>query len=175
MPTQQKIDRVEDLKDRIERSTITMAANYSGISVNQMTELRRAMKAGGIEFTVVKNTLTYLAADEAQRPQVKEIVQGPTALAFGFDDPTDAAKALTSYARANATALSLRGAVLGDGSPMGPEGVTRLAALPPRPQMLATLLGQMQAPIARLVGALNSPIQGLDNVLQARVRQLESG
>ena len=175
MPTQQKIDRVEDLKDRIERSTITMAANYAGISVNQMTELRRAMKAGGIEFTVVKNTLTYLAADEAQRPQVKEIVQGPTALAFGFDDPTDAAKALTNYTRAHATAFTLRGAVLGDGPPMGPEVVTRLAALPPRPQMLATLLGQMKSPIARLVGALNSPIQGLDNVLQARIRQLESG
>ena len=63
---------------------------------------------------------------------------------------------------------------MGDGPPMGPEGVTRLAALPPRPQMLATLLGQMKSPIARLVGALNSPIQGLDNVLQARIRQLES-
>ena len=59
MPTKEKIDRVEELKDRIERSTITFAADYSGISVNQMTELRRAMRAGGIEFTIVKNTLTY--------------------------------------------------------------------------------------------------------------------
>ena len=95
MPTQQKIDRVQELKDRIERSTITLATNYAGITVNQMTELRRAMRAGGIEFAVVKNTLTYLAADEAQRPQVKEIIQGPTALAFGYDDPSDAAKVLT--------------------------------------------------------------------------------
>ena len=91
MPTNEKIDRVEELKDRIERSTITLAADYSGISVNQMTELRRSMRAAGIEFTIVKNTLTYLAAEEAQRPQVKDIVQGPTALAFGYDDPVDAA------------------------------------------------------------------------------------
>ena len=173
MPTQQKIDRVQELKERIERSTITLAANYSGVTVNQMTNLRRAMRAGGIEFTVVKNTLTYLAADEAQRPQVKEIIEGPTALAFGYDDPSDAAKVLTTYARANAIALAIRGAVLGNGAAMGPEEVTRLATLPPRPQLLATLLGQMQAPIARLLGALNGPIQNLDNVLQARIRQLE--
>ena len=174
MPTQQKIDRVQELKDRIERSTITLATNYAGITVNQMTELRRAMRAGGIEFAVVKNTLTYLAADEAQRPQVKEIIQGPTALAFGYDDPSDAAKVLTGYARANNVAIAIRGAVLGNGAAMGPEEVTRLATLPPRPQMLAILLGQMQSPIARLLGALNGPVQNLENVLQARIRQLES-
>ena len=174
MPTQEKADRVEQLKNRIERSTITFAANYSGITVNQMTELRSAMRAGGIEFTIVKNTLTYLAAEGAQRPQVKEIVQGPTALAFGYDDPVDAAKVLAEFTRGPTATLTIRGAVLGDGASMGPSEVTRLATLPPRPQMIAMLIGQMQAPIARLVGALNGPLQSLDNVLQARIRQLEA-
>ena len=173
MPTQQKIDRVEELKDQLERSTIAFSADYTRTTVNQMTELRRAMRAGGIEFTVVKNTLMYLAADQAGKPQVKEIVQGPSAVAFGYDDPAAAAKTISDYARANVNTFSIRGAVMGDGASLGPDGVTRLATLPPKPQMLAMLLAQMQAPMSRLVGALNGPVQNLDNVLRARMSQLE--
>ena len=173
MPTQQKMDRVEELKGQLERSTITFSADYTRTTVNQMTELRRAMRGGGIEFTVVKNTLMYLAADQAGKPQVKDIVQGPSAVAFGYDDPAAAAKTISDYARANANSFSIRGAVMGDGAALGPEGVTRLATLPPKPVMLATLLAQMQAPMARLVGALNGPVQNLDNVLRARMRQME--
>ncbi len=173
MPTQQKIDRVEELKDQLERSTITIGADYTRTSVNQMTELRRAMRAGGIEFTVVKNTLMYLAADQAGMPQVKDIVQGPSAVAFGYDDPAAAAKTISDYARANANTFSIRGAVMADGASFGPDGVARLATLPPKPQMLSILLAQMQAPMARLVGALNGPLQNLDNVLRARMSQME--
>ncbi len=173
MPTPEKVDRVQELKDQLERSTITLSADYTRTTVNQMTELRRAMRAGGIDFTVVKNTLMYLAADQAGRPQVKEIVQGPSAVAFGYDDPAAAAKTLADYARANANSFAIRGAVMGDGAALGPDGVTRLATLPPKPVMLATLLARMQAPMSRLVGALNGPLQNLDNVLRARMRQLE--
>lgn len=174
MPTQEKIDRVEELKERLERSTITFGADYTRTTVNQMTQLRRAMRDNGLDFTVVKNTLLYLAAEQAGRPQVKEIVQGPTAVAFGYDDPAAAAKTLADYARQNANTFAIRGAVMGDGAAMGPEEVTRLATLPPRPQMIAMLLAQMQAPLSRLVGALNGPVQNLDNVLRARMRQLEA-
>ncbi len=173
MPTQEKVDRVAELQELLERSTITFGADYTRTSVNQMTELRRAMRANGIDFTIVKNTLMYLAAEQAGKPQVKEIVQGPTAVAFGYDDPAAAAKTLADYARANANSFSIRGAVMGDGDPMGADGVNRLATLPPKPQLIATLLAQMQAPMSRLVGALNSPLQGLDNVLRARMAQIE--
>ena len=173
MPTQEKVDRVAELQELLERSTITFGADYTRTSVNQMTELRRAMRANGIDFTIVKNTLMYLAAEQAGKPQVKEIVQGPTAVAFGYDDPAAAAKTIADYARANANSFSIRGAVMGDGDPMGADGVNRLATLPPKPQLIATLLAQMQAPMSRLVGALNSPLQGLDNVLRARMAQIE--
>ncbi len=173
MPTQQKIDRVQDIKDRLERSTIAMTTNYSGISVNEMTELRRAMRGGGVDFTIVKNTLLSLAAEEAQKPQIKEIVQGPTAIALGYDDPSDAARVVADYIRTGRSALAIMGAVMGDGAPMSAVEVTRLASLPPRAQLLAILLGQMQAPIAQLLTILNGPLQSLDNVLQARVRQME--
>ena len=173
MPTQQKIDLVKDIKERLERSTITMTTSFSGISVNQMVELRRAMRGGGVDFTIVKNTLLSLAADEANKPQLKEIVQGPTALALGYDDPVEAAKVVADYIRSGRSRLAIQGAFMGDGAPMSPDEFTKLASLPPRVQLLAMLLGQMQSPIARLLTVLNGPLQALDNVLQARVRQME--
>ena len=173
MPTQQKTDRVQDIKSRLERSSITMTASYSGITVNEMIELRRAMRAGGIDFTIVKNTLLNLAAAEANKPQIKEIIQGPTAVAIAYDDPAAAAKTLADFIKDGGTSLAIIGAVMGDGAPMPAGDVTKLASLPPKPILLAMLLGQMQAPIARLATVMNGPIQALDNVLQARVRQLE--
>ena len=173
MPTQQKIDRVQDIKGRIERSTIAMTTRYSGISVNQMIELRRAMKAGGVDFTIVKNTLLSLAADGAQKPQLKEIVDGPTAIALGYDDPVEAAKAMADFIRTGGTTLAIIGAVMGDDAAMSSSEFTRLAALPPKPILLAMLLGQLQSPIARMVTVMNGPLQSMGNLLAARVRQLE--
>jgi len=175
LPTQQKINRVQDIKGRIERSTIAMTTRYSGISVNQMIELRRAMKAGGVDFTIVKNTLLSLAAEEAQKPQLKEIVDGPTAIALGYDDPVEAAKAMADFIRTGGTTLAIIGAVMGDGAPMSSSEFTRLAALPPKPILLAMLLGQLQSPIARMATVMNGPLQSMGNVLAARVRQLEEG
>ena len=174
MPTQQKVDRVQDIKARLERSTIAVTTSYAGISVNQMTDLRRAMRAAGVDFTIVKNTLLFLAADEAQKPSLKEIIQGPTAIALGYEDPVTAAKAVADYIRTGESSLAILGAIMGDGGPMSPSEVTRLASLPPKDQLLAQLLGIMQAPIARLLGVLNGPLQALDNVLQARVTQMEA-
>ncbi|PKB80796.1 MAG: 50S ribosomal protein L10 [SAR202 cluster bacterium Io17-Chloro-G9] len=174
MPTDAKIRRVDDLKDRLERSSITVAADYTGISVNEMTDLRRRMREAGVDFTVVKNTLTYLASEAAGRPQVREIVQGPTVIAFGYDDPLNVARAISDYIRTTRSALSIRGAVMGDGPVLPPGDVTRMASLPPKPQLVATLLGQLQSPLQRLLGVLNGPLRNLDGVLQARIRQMES-
>tara|TARA_B100000809_G_C15014792_1_gene486254 strand:+ start:165 stop:944 length:780 start_codon:yes stop_codon:yes gene_type:complete len=173
LPTQQKVDRVQDIKDRLERSSITLTASYAGISVNDMILLRRAMRAGGIDFTIVKNTLLNLAATEANKSQISEIIQGPTAVAIGYDDPAAAAKILSDFIRNGGTSLAIIGAVMGDGAPMSPDEVTKLASLPSKDILLAMLLGQMQSPLARLLTVMNGPIQALDNVLQARVHQLE--
>lgn len=173
MPTQEKIDRVQELKDKLERSTITVTTDYTGITVNEMTDLRSRMRSAGVEFTVVKNTLMYLASEEAQRPNVKEIVQGPTAVALGYDDPLDVAKAVSDYIRTSRSALAIRGAVMGDGPVMSAADVARLAALPPKPQLVANLLGQLQSPIQRLLGVLNGPLVNLDRLIQARITQLE--
>jgi len=128
------------------------------------------MRAGGLEFSIIKNPLLSLAAAEANKPQIKEIVQGPTALAIGYDDPAAAAKTIADFVRTGGTSLAIIGAVMGDGAPMNAAEVTNLASLPPKPILLAMLLGQLQSPLTRLLTVMNGPIQALDNVLQARVR-----
>ena len=158
MPTPAKIERVAELKDKLERCSIALTAGYAGISVNNMTDLRRRMREAGVEFVVVKNTLANLAADAAQVPQFRGIVEGPTAIAFGYDDPVDTARAVNEYIRATRSPLTVRGAVLTDGPTLAPAEVDRLASLPPRPQMLANLLGQIQSPIQRLLGVPERPV-----------------
>jgi large subunit ribosomal protein L10 len=174
LPTQQKIDRVSELADKLERSTIAVAADYTGISVNEMNDFRKQMRANGVEFTIIKNTLMDLAAEAANRPQMKEIVQGPTAVAFGYKDPQNVAKAISDYVRSARSVLAVRGAVMGDGPILSSQEVSRLASLPPKPQLIANLLGQLQAPMQRLLGALNGPLQNFGGILQARIRQLEA-
>jgi large subunit ribosomal protein L10 len=174
VPTQEKADRVKDLKEKLEKCSIALATDYTGIPGDTLTELRQRMRAAGMEFTVVKNTLANLAAEAAQRPQVKDIVQGPTAFVFGYQEPVDAVKMLSDYIRTTRSTLTIRGAVMGPGPAMLPAQVAQLATLPPRPQLVANLLGQLQAPIARLMGVLNGPLGNLDALLQARIRQLES-
>ena len=174
MPTQEKIDRVADLQDKLERCSIAVTTNYTGITVNEMTELRRQMRVAGVEFTVVKNTLMNLASEAAKKPQVKEIVQGPTAVALGYDDPLNVAKAVSDYIRSARSVLTIRGAVLGDGPVMQAAEVIRLAGLPPKPQLLAMLLDQLQAPIQGLASVLNGPLQNLEGLFQARIRQIEA-
>ena len=175
MPTQGKIDRVNELQSKLEKCSIAVTATYSNIGVNEMTDLRRRTRDAGVEFVVIKNTLMHLAADAANKPQIKEIVNGPTAIAFGYDEPIDVAKTLSEYIRTTRSPLAFQGAVIGDGPPLPAADVERLAALPPKPVLVSTLLGQLQAPLYQLLGILNGPLQSFGGILQARIRQIESG
>lgn len=174
MPTPAKIDKVSELKDRLERCSIAVTTNYTNIRVNEMTELRRRTREAGLEFLVIKNTLMSLAADAAQRPQFKDIMQGPTAVAFGYGDPLDVAKTLHEYIRTTRSALTIQGAVMGDGPALPSREVERLATLPPKEQIVGQLLSQLQSPIYRLMNVLNGPLWNLGGLLQARIQQLES-
>ena len=184
MPTQKKVDQVEELREKLNRAVITVATDPTGQSVNDMTSLRNKMRESHVEYRVVKNTLTYLAAEAANSVGVKEIVQGPTALAFGYDDPVEVAKVLEEYIRVNRSTLIIRGAVL-SGRHLSREEVASLSRLPPREVLIGQLLGQLQGPITnlvsqlqapmyRLLGVLSSPPSALAMLLQQRIEQLRS-
>lgn len=172
MPTQAKVDRVAELREKLENCSIVISTGYSGIGVNQMVNLRRRMREGGVEFIVVKNSLLSLAADGADVPQLKDVLTGQTAIALGYDDAAIIAKTVSEAANADGT-LQIHGAVVSGGPAMQPEEVTRLATLPPHPVLMAQLMGNMQAPLYALAGVLNATISSLAYALQARIDQLQ--
>ena len=173
MPTDKKREIVEELRKKISECTIAIATDYRGLSVPAMTELRRSFREKGIEYRVVKNTLTYRAAEEANKPQLREIVQETTGIVFGYGDPVEAAKAVDDYIRTSRSTLAIRGAVL-DGQVLTRDQVASLARLPTREVLLGRVLGQMMAPVTSLVFTLNALLAGLVMVLQRHIEQEEA-
>jgi large subunit ribosomal protein L10 len=173
MPTQKKIDQVEYLKQRIGRATIAVSADYRGLRVQEMDQMRKRLRAASIEVKVIKNSLLRLAADQTGVPELMQIVEGPTALVIAYDDPIEAAKAITEYAQSAPPTFSLRGAFL-DGRVVSAADLRDLVRLPPRPVMLAQLAGQIQAPLATLSGLLESPLRELTSLLQSALSELPS-
>ena len=172
MPTEAKRQTVDELAEKFARSTIVIATDFTGLNVNQITEMRRQLRARDVEYRVVKNRIAAIAADASGVEAFRGIIDGSTGLVFGYGEPVDAAKALDEFARQSRSTLRIRQGVM-DGAPITAQQVTALAALPPRDQLLAKLLGQMNAPITGLVTVLSGPIRGLATVLKRRAEQLE--
>ena len=171
MPTADKVRQVEELAERFSRSTIVITTDYTGLGVGQMTELRRALRARDVEFRVIKNSLALLAADAAGKPEVKQVIEGPTGIAFGYGDASVPAKALADFIRASRSVLTIRGAEM-DGRVLDTQQVQQLASLPSRDELVALLLSRMKSPITGLVYVLNGPIGGLARVLRQHVDNL---
>ena len=171
MLREKKVQIVSNLADELSRSSIVIATNYQGLLAKQIAELRNALSKAGVGYHVVKNTLVYRAADQAGKPQLRDIIEGPVALAFGYDDIVNTAKALSQYIKSAALPLQIRGGLLGDRI-LPPEEVAILADLPPRDVLISRLIGQLQAPIGTLHNILSFPLQGLLNVLQNRAQAI---
>ena len=171
MPTPRKIETVAALRDRIQRASISLSIDYRGLRVRDMEQLRRRLRAAEGEIKVVKNTLLALAAKEAGQPDLTRIVQGPTALAFGYADPMEAAKTLTEYAQSVPDQFTILGAFL-DGQALNADELKDLVKLPPRPVLLSQIAGQLQSPAATLVALLDAPLQKLSLLLQSALDQL---
>jgi large subunit ribosomal protein L10 len=169
MIKEKKVQIVSNLTDDLSRSTIVIATNYQGLLAKQMADLRNALAKGGVGYHVVKNTLVYRAADQAGKPQLKDIIEGPVALALGHGDAVTTVKTLNQYIRSSALSLQIRGALLGDRT-LSPDEVVSLASLPAREVLISKLLGQLQAPVGTLHNILSFPLQGLLTVLQNRVQ-----
>lgn len=171
MPSAKKVRAVEELSGKLSRSSVAIATDFRGMSANAMTELRRHLRAQGIEYHVVKNTLTERAAEAAGHPEVKEALEGPTGFAFGYGDPIEPVRILQDYVRANRLPMLIRAAVL-DGRVFPAAQLAALTTLPPREVLAAQLVGQLALPLVRLTMALNQPLVRLVNVLNDPLRGL---
>jgi len=164
---------VSELADRLRSAQTLMVADYRGLSMPEIEELRSRLLEAGARFTVVKNTLTKLAAESAGTEKVLDLIDGPTAIAFleADADPAAVAKVLNETARAH-DVLVIRGGIL-DGSLVGDADIKRLATLPPAEVLRAQLVGSVAAPLTTVVGLFTAPLRDLVGVIDARIRQLE--
>jgi large subunit ribosomal protein L10 len=160
LPSNKKVETLADLKERLTSSDFLISTGFTGLNVATMTEFRRKLQAQGLEYRVVKNTLASLAAEEIGRPEVKQILAGPSGLVMGRGDPAEAAKLLTDHIRASRIAMPVHGAMV-EGQLLTAQEVTALANMPPRPVIMAQLMGQIAGVAARVVRSVNGPAQGL--------------
>ncbi len=173
MLREKKVQIVSNLADDLSRSIVIIATNYQGLLAKQMADLRNALAKAGVDYHVVKNTLVYRAADQAGKPELRDIIEGPVALAFGYDDIVNTAKTLNQYIKSAALPLQIKGGLLGNRI-LPPEEVVNLANLPTREVLISRLIGQLQAPITTLHNILNLPLWGLLNVLQNKTQNISA-
>lgn len=172
MPAQKKIDAVRSLETKLRANQVIVATGYRGLTAGQMTQLRRELRAKGVEYHVVKNTLARRAAAAAGKPGLAQLLSGPTALALGAGEIATGPKALGDFIRTSRLPLQVLGGLL-DSLVLDTKGVERLATLPPREVAVAQLLGTLQSPLAGLAWSLQGLLQNLLHVLQARREQIE--
>lgn len=172
MPTAKKAAVLDELEDKVSRSTVVISTAYRGMSVADMTTMRRRMREAGLEVEVVKNTLLRIASERAGKPRITEIVAGPTAMLFSYGDISGAAKAITEYVRTARNSMTIQGAFL-DGEVYPPDQVNALAELPSRETLIAQFVGGMQSPVATFAGLLTSVVREFAGLVDARATQLE--
>ena len=156
---QQKQEVVKELAEKIKAAKSIVLADYRGLTVEQDTELRNALRKAGVEYKVVKNTLTRFAARENGLEGLDSYLNGPTAMAVSFTDPVAPAKVLAEYAK-KYEKLELKVGVI-EGKIIDVNGVKALADLPSREVLISKVLAGFNAPITGFVNVLNANIRGL--------------
>jgi large subunit ribosomal protein L10 len=149
-----KATAVAELTERFQNSTATVLTEYRGLTVKQLTELRRSM--GGAQYTVAKNTLAQRAASNAGLEGLESLFTGPTALAFVSGDVVEAAKGLRDFAKAHPQ-LVIKGGIF-EGKPLTAAEVTKLADLESREVLLAKLAGGMKANLSKAAALFQAPL-----------------
>ena len=163
---------VAELTERLRTSETLIVADYRGLTMPQIDELRSKLLEQGARFSVVKNTLTRRAAEAAGADTLLALLEGPTAIAFleSGGDPVAVAKALADAARTTRV-LTIRGGLL-EGRPIEAAAVEELAKLPPADILRSQVLGAITAPLTAIVGLFTAPLQDLYGLLDARIEQL---
>ena len=172
MPTQQKIDLVSELTEKMQRSQLAIVADYRGFTVAELTALRAKLRENGAEMIVAKNTLLRLAARNTGRESMEPFLEGPTAITFGYDNIGKVAKVMLDASKAPLKPLKLKGGVLGTTVLMA-DGIDAVTKLPTREQALAMVVGGIAAPVSGVVGVINAVISNVVFVIQARIDQLQ--
>jgi len=171
MPTQAKNAAIDEISQRFQDSSAAVLTEYRGLTVAQLTQLRRSLGAGS-SYAVVKNTLTKRAADSVGFSELAPLLNGPTAIAFIEGDPVTAAKAIRDFAKAN-PALIVKGGVV-EGRTVDAREVTRLADVESREVLLAKLAGAMKGNLTKAAGLFQAPLSQVARLAAALQEKKES-
>ena len=171
---QSKKQQVQELTDKLKNATAGVLIDYKGINVADDTKLRNAFREANVEYAVVKNTMLRFAFKGAEMDGMDSILEGTTSLAISNDDPVAPAKIISDFlkGRKDLTITMKSGFV--DGKILSTDELKALAALPPKEELVAKMLGSMNAPISGLANVLNGTIKGLAVALAAIADQKQA-
>src|SRR3989440_3112134 len=161
------------LSEKLKKAKVAGLTDYRGLTVSQIQELRGKLRSGDVEYRVVKNTLARRAAEAAGVPALQSELEGPVAIAFGYDDLSLPSKLINEFVRSTRLKLDVKGGLV-EGRVFSPEQVKQLADLPSRETLIAQLLGTLQSPVGQLVAIMQTPHQQLLGVLNAYKNKLEA-
>ncbi|MCF6464404.1 50S ribosomal protein L10 [Clostridium sp. Cult2] len=156
---EEKKQIVEEIKEKVEKAQGVVLVDYRGLNVEELTQLRRNYKEAGVDYKVYKNTMMRFAFKDAGFEEFNQYLTGPNAVAFGFDDPVQAAKISEEFAKKH-DKLEIKAGIV-DGKIIGIDEIKNLANLPSKEVL-----------IAQALAGLNGPIAGFANVLQGTIRNL---
>lgn len=161
----EKEQMVAELSQKLGQASAAFVADYRGVNVGQVTKLRADLRNAGVDYRVAKNTLLRLATKATGTTGLDAFLAGPTAIAFAGSDPVAPAKILSEFAK-TCDKFELKGGIL-NGKALSVADVKALAELPSREQLLAKMLGSLNAPVTNFVGVLAAVPRSLVNVLTA--------
>lgn len=169
MPTQEKVETVAELKARLDGVKTVVLTEYRGLTVQQLSDLRKQLRAVAAEYKVVKNRLARLAMSSTDFAGLSGHLTGPTGMILSKEDPVAVARALHTFVRTN-QALAIKVGFV-EGRTLPPAQLRALADLPSRDQLRSQLVGTIQGGLAQIVGLLTAPHRELVYILQQRGRQ----
>lgn len=172
MPTARKEAAVQELRDRLAGSQNLFLTDFAGLTVEEITNLRGELRKDGSTYAVVKNTLFKIAAGDDLAKKLDEFLAGPTGIVFAGTDPVAPAKAIKQFAD-DSKKLGIKAAYI-DGQLVDAKQVQALAALPPKAELIAKLVGSLASPLRGLVTVLSGNQSGLVRVLNAIREQKEA-
>jgi large subunit ribosomal protein L10 len=169
VPNAAKVESIEELKERFDGVGTAVLAEYRGLTVRQLSDLRKQLKGASAEFKVVKNRLARLAVRGSALEPLSTHMKGPTGVAFTRQDPVAVAKALQTFVRTN-PALTIKVGLV-EGKVLEPAALRALADLPSKETLRSQLVGAVQGPLSQLVSLLQAPLRELAYILEQKSQQ----
>lgn len=163
MPTQEKVETVEEFKTRLDGATTVFVTEYRGLTVQQLSDLRKQLRGVSASYKIIKNRLAKLAMTDSDLSRLGPHLKGPTGMVISKEDPVAVAKALHTFARTN-QALAIKAGFI-EGQVLPPADLKALSELPTKDAIRSQIIGAIQGPLAQLVGLLQAPHRDIAYVL----------